>query len=386
MSFWKIFTTSLKLGLTSFGGPSAHLGFFQQTYAEKHRWLRNEDYAQLVALAQFLPGPASSQVGIGVGYKKGNLLGAIISFIGFTAPSALFLMTFALWMNQTSNAVEISWIHGLKLVSVVIVAHAVYMMYQSIVKTNAQRFILIGSLLTVLFLPLSFAHLIVLVVALFAGLFLPSNEEDENEFVPFLTISKKTGSIFLLVFLNLFIILPVLAMLIDNAYIQMIDSFYRAGSLVFGGGHVVLPLLQNEFVDTNLLEEGIFLAGYGMTQAMPGPIFTFATFIGTALHGVLGGVIATLAIFLPGFLLILGAYPFWQRAMSNARLKKSLLFINAAVVGLLAAAFIDPIMTSTITSFVDLIFILLMFGVYMYYKISPTWIVVIGLLIGVIFY
>lgn len=385
MTLWQLFITSLKLGLTSFGGPSAHLGFFQQTYVEKQRWIKNEDYAQLVALAQLLPGPASSQVGIGIGYKKAKLVGSLVSFLGFTAPSALFLMGFAYWMN-TSPSTNFSWIQGLKLVSIVIVFHAILTMTKSIIKTKLQYGILITATITILFIPITYIHLYVLVTAVFIGLIIKNKETKKEVTVPFLHISKKAGSFYLLLFLLLFMLLPLATLVTNNAYIQLIDSFYRSGALVVGGGHVVLPLLQTEFVEKGLIDDSIFLAGYGMTQAMPGPLFTFATFIGTAMYGVVGGIVATIAIFLPGFLLILGAFPFWQWCMNNEKLQTSIQLMNAAVIGLLAATWIDPIIISTLSSLKDGVFIAILALAYLKLKVSPTMLVLMSLIIGIIFY
>ena len=224
-----------------------------------------------------------------------------------------------------------------------------------------------------------------LVKAIVAGLVIRiENGKKENK-TPFL-LSKKNGIIFLSIFFFLLIILPLSTLVTNNSTIHLLDSFYRTGALVFGGGHVVLPLLQTEFVNTNLIDESIFLAGYGMTQAMPGPLFTFATFIGTSLHGVLGGIIATFAIFLPGYLLILGVYPFWQWCMNNARLQTSIQLMNAAVIGLLAAIWLDPIIVTTISSFKDVVFIAILAIAYLKLKVTPTILVISSLLIGIIFY
>ena len=385
MNLFQLFLISLKLGITSFGGPSAHLGFFQQMYVNKQRWIKNEDYAQLVALAQFLPGPASSQVGIAIGYYKAKILGSIVSFIGFTAPSALFLMGFALWLNNNPLSTNFSWIQGLKLVAVVIVFHAILTMKTSIIKSKLQWAIFISSTAVILFITVPFIHLYVLLLAILAGLFIRIENGTKENKTPFL-LSKKNGIIFLSIFFFLLIILPLSTLVTNNSTIHLLDSFYRTGALVFGGGHVVLPLLQTEFVNTNLIDESIFLAGYGMTQAMPGPLFTFATFIGTSLHGVLGGIIATFAIFLPGYLLILGVYPFWQWCMNNARLQTSIQLMNAAVIGLLAATWFDPIIVTTISSYKDVVFIAILAIAYLKLKVTPIILVISSLLIGIIFY
>ena len=385
MNLFQLFLISLKLGITSFGGPSAHLGFFQQMYVNKQRWIKNEDYAQLVALAQFLPGPASSQVGIAIGYYKAKILGSIVSFIGFTAPSALFLMGFALWLNNNPLSTNFSWIQGLKLVAVVIVFHAILTMKTSIIKSKLQWAIFISSTAVILFITVPFIHLYVLLLAILVGLFIRIENGTKENKTPFL-LSKKNGIIFLSIFFFLLIILPLSTLVTNNSTIHLLDSFYRTGALVFGGGHVVLPLLQTEFVNTNLIDESIFLAGYGMTQAMPGPLFTFATFIGTSLHGVLGGIIATFAIFLPGYLLILGVYPFWQWCMNNARLQTSIQLMNAAVIGLLAAIWLDPIIVTTISSFKDVVFIAILAIAYLKLKVTPIILVISSLLIGIIFY
>lgn len=384
MNLLIIFWTSLKLGLTSFGGPTAHLGFFQQTYIEKKKWLSASDYANLVALAQFLPGPTSSQVGFSIGFKQKRLLGAIVSFIGFTLPSAVFLMLFALWVKGNASATDLSWLTGLKLVSIIIIWHAIYTMSKGIIKTKRQLTVAIFTAIVLLFINIPFIHVLTLFVVFIIGLLLKAKQAEKTFNQPML-LSKKMGAFYLALFGLLFVLLPILSKQLEHSLIQLVDVFYRTGTLVFGGGHVILPLLQNELVETNLVSEHVFLAGYGITQAMPGPLFTFASYLGTITEGVLGGVLATIAIFLPGFLLLLGVLPFWQHWLNNPKLSMSFQLMNAAVIGLLFATFITPILTNTIDSLKNACFLALLSILYFAMK-SSLLLVGAGLIVGLLFY
>ncbi|MFP3729172.1 chromate transporter [Priestia filamentosa] len=371
----EILLVSTRLGLTSFGGPIAHLGYFHEEYIRRRKWMDEKSYADLVALCQFLPGPASSQVGIGIGVMRAGLLGGILAFIGFTLPSVIGLILFAL-LIQGLNIGDASWIHGLKIVAVVIVAHAILGMTQKLTPDLPRKSIALFALVGTLLWQTAFIQIGVIILAGIVGYILYKNQSDYDQFQLIFPISKKLGSICLSLFFGLLIFLPILREITSLSWVALFDSFYRSGSLVFGGGHVVLPLLQKEFVPTGWLSQDSFLAGYGATQAVPGPLFTFAAYIGAVINGWKGGLIATIAIFLPAFLLILGTLPFWDKLRRNPKIKGALIGVNAAVVGILISAFYDPIWTSAILKPVDFAFSAVLFSMLVYWKL-PSWIVVI---------
>lgn len=379
-NYLTIFWTATKLGLTSFGGPTAHLAFFQNTYVEKKKWLSNKEYADLVALSQILPGPASSQVGMGIGFFRGGILGGVLSFLGFTFPSVLLLMFFALFLNTASIA-EQGFIHGLKIVAVVVVLQAIIGMAKNLATGRLRQVIVLVSLICLLTINHPLTHIFVILLAAVIGYFFLKMEVKKTESAR--TMKKRTGLISLALFFSLLLLLPLLAAKSD--FFDLFDRFYRAGALVFGGGHVVLPLLEAEFVQSGLIKEDIFLAGYGLTQAVPGPLFTFASYLGTIMQGVLGGVIATIAIFLPAFLLILGFLPFWQTLSQNRTFTGAISGMNAAVVGILIATLYQPIWTSTILEPIHFILFASLFYLFYYVKI-PTWLLVfLGVLCGFVF-
>lgn len=374
-SLLEILLVSTRLGLTSFGGPIAHLGYFHEEYIRRRKWMDEKSYADLVALCQFLPGPASSQVGIGIGVMRAGLLGGILAFIGFTLPSVIALILFAL-LIEGLNMGDASWIHGLKIVAVVIVAHAILGVAQKLTPDLPRKSIALFALIGTLLWQTAFIQIGVIILAGFVGYILYKNQSYNDEVQLGFPLSKKLGIICLSLFFGLLIILPTLREITTLSWLAMFDSFYRSGSLVFGGGHVVLPLLQREFVPTGWLTQDSFLAGYGVTQAVPGPLFTFAAYIGAVINGWKGGVIATVAIFLPAFLLILGTLPFWDKLRRNPKIKGALIGVNAAVVGILISAFYDPIWTSAILKPVDFAFSAVLFSMLVYWKLPP-WIVVI---------
>lgn len=371
----EIFITSFRLGCTSFGGPIAHLGYFQEAYVRNKRWLDEQAYANLVALSQFLPGPASSQVGIGIGIIRGGMIGGIISFIGFTLPSVLILILFALFIGQT-NLADAGWIQGLKLVAVAVVAHAILGMSHKLTANRVTKGIALGALVLTLFWPHQLSQLLALLLAAGAGYFLlhPNQKDNESSQINF-SISKKIGAICLGLFFLLLAGLPVLRAITDAPLLAMADSFYRAGSLVFGGGHVVLPLLEREFVPTGWISQQDFLAGYGAAQAVPGPLFTFAAYLGTVLYGWQGGLLATAAIFLPAFLLLIGALPFWAVLQKNRSFRKAFAGVNAAVVGILISAFFIPIWSTTIHTAADIALAAIFYSLLAFWKV-PAWVIV----------
>lgn len=376
-SFIEILLVSTRLGVTSFGGPVAHLGYFYEEYVLKRKWIDEKSYADLVALCQFLPGPASSQVGIGIGIIRGGLLGGILAFIGFTAPSVIALILFAMIL-QGMELHDSGWIHGLKIVAVAVVAHAILGMAQKLAPDIHRKAIALIVLVGTLLWPTVYTQVGLILIAGAAGLLIYKKHEVEKEVSTFdFPISKRFAIGCLGLFFGLLILLPVLREVTSIHWIALFDSFYRSGSLVFGGGHVVLPLLEREFVPTGWLSKEDFLSGYGATQAVPGPLFTFAAYIGAVINGWKGGILATFAIFLPAFLLVLGALPFWNILRQNPKIKGALMGVNAAVVGILIAAFYHPIWTSTILAPIDFAFAAILFSMLVYWKLPP-WVIVIA--------
>ncbi len=391
-SVFEIFWVFLRLGLTSFGGPIAHLGYFREAFVVRRQWLSDQSYADLVALCQFLPGPASSQVGIGIGLSKGGLAGAFAAWVAFTLPSALLLMGFAYgvmyWSAETLNS---GWLHGLKVVAVAIVAQAVWGMANSLCADRVRMTVAVLACCMVLLLPMAGAQVLVIVLGgLFGWRFLSVEAKAEAEAVWSVPLSRRVGGILLAVFFALLLLLPVLAELLGWRWLQLVDSFYRAGALVFGGGHVVLPLLQAEVVAVDQVSSELFLAGYGAAQAVPGPLFTFAGYLGSVMSsaptGVVGGVLALLAIFLPAFLLVLGALPFWQVLREQVAMRSALAGVNAAVVGVLLAALYDPVWTTAIRSAEDFVLALLAVLLLLWWRVSAGWVVVFAAVSGAVFF
>jgi len=370
----------LKLGLTSFGGPIAHLGYFREEFVNRRKWLDEKAFADLVALCQFLPGPASSQAGIAIGTMRAGLWGGFAAWLGFTMPSAVALILFGYGTGIFEKST--GWIHGLKVVAVAVVAQAVWNMAVNLCPDRPRRIMAILSALAVLLWHSSFSQISVIVISGIVGWKLLRT--DRNASIsegPKVSIKSHPGAIWALVlFLALLIILPILGMLFPESPLAVIASFYRAGSLVFGGGHVVLPLLQAEVVPPGWVSNDVFLAGYGAAQAVPGPLFTFAAYLGTVMspqpRGWIGGVICLTAIYLPSFLLLMGAMPFWETLRSRTGVQSTLKGVNAAVVGLLLAALYDPVWTSAILSAKDFALGLICFGLLTLWKIPP-WLIVI---------
>ncbi len=382
-SLLELLLVSTKLGLTSFGGPIAHLGYFHEEYVRRRKWLDEKNFADLVALCQFLPGPASSQVGIGIGVMRAGIIGGIISFMGFTLPSVLFLILFALMVKglDIGNA---EWIHGLKLVAVAVVAQAILGMAKNLTPDLKRKVIALFALVTTLLWQTAISQIGVILTSACVGLFLYKQSEELNQDKIDFPISKTFGGICLSLFFILLFLLPILREFTGLKWLAMFDSFYRSGSLVFGGGHVVLPLLEREFVPSGWLDKEAFLAGYGVTQAVPGPLFTFAAYLGTVMKGWTGGLLATIAIFLPAFLLIVGTLPFWDALRHNPKIKGALMGVNAAVVGILIAAFYNPIWTSSILISQDFAFAAILFSMLVFWKLPPWIIVITGAIGGVI--
>jgi chromate transporter len=377
----EIFLVSTRLGLASFGGPVAHLGYFHNEYIRRRKWMDEKSYADLVALCQFLPGPASSQVGIGIGVMRAGVLGGIVSFIGFTLPSVIALIAFALIL-QGLDVTDAGWIHGLKIVAVAVVAHAILGMAQKLTPDLKRKTLALLALVATLIWQTAFTQVGVILIAAFFGFLLYRQHTDTEDSEIQVPISKRFATICLVLFFGLLILLPLLREVTTLNWIAMFDSFYRSGSLVFGGGHVVLPLLEREFVPTGWLSEEAFLAGYGAAQAVPGPLFTFAAYLGAVMNGWQGGVLATIAIFLPAFLLIYGTLPFWDSLRRNPKIKGALMGVNAAVIGILISAFYHPIFTSSILAPIDFAFAAILFSMLVYWKLPPWIVVLVGAIGG----
>ena len=381
---WSIWWTALKLGLTSFGGPVAHLGYFHETYVTRKKWIDEKSYAELVALCQFLPGPASSQVGIGIGAMRAGLWGAIVAWLGFTLPSVLMLVAFA-YMILSYNVGTPGWLHGLKLVAVAVVAQAVLGMAGKLAAGRLRASLAFGVMAVVLLWQVPWAQVAAIAAAGIIGLLLFKQEKPEALLPQSFRIGYRTGMICLSLFVLLLIGLPIARMFTTNEWISIMDSFYRTGSLVFGGGHVVLPLLETEILQNGWMSKEDFIAGYGAAQAVPGPLFTFAGYLGVLVHGIPGAIAAVLAVFLPGFLLVIGVMPFWNRVRDNEKLKGVLSGMNVAVVGILFAALYDPIWKSSVTSTSDFVIAAGLFSLLIFWKLQPWMVVAAGAIAGHIF-
>lgn len=378
---WTVLLIFLRLGLTSFGGPIAHLGYFQTEFVTRRNWLSERSYADLVALCQFLPGPASSQVGMALGMARGGFGGALAAWIGFTLPSAVMLCLFAMSLSGWGSAIPPGALHGLKVVAVAVVAQAVWGMARNLCIGPAKVTIAVISACVVLIWANAFGQIAVIAAAALVGilLFKPAKVATHDP-LP-ISVNRGLGVFFLTLFFGLLIGLPILSTAIPSHTLALVAAFFRAGSLVFGGGHVVLPLLQAAVVPPHWVSNETFLAGYGAAQAVPGPLFTFAAFLGasmtTAPSGWLGAAICLVAIFVPSFLLIFGALPFWEQLRRSPRTQAALVGVNAAVVGLLLAALYHPVWTSAIFKPEDFGLALIASTALMFWK-APPWLVVVA--------
>jgi chromate transporter len=378
---WHVFLVFLRLGLTSFGGPVAHLGYFRDEFVTRRRWVSERSYADLVALCQFLPGPASSQVGIALGLSRAGYAGAVAAWLGFTAPSAIAMILFAKGIANYGQLIPAGVLHGLKIAAVAVVAQALWGMARQLCP-DAPRISLMAVVAAVaLWLPSAYGQLLSIALAAVVGvlLFTPA-AQDAREPLP-ISVGRRAGMGWLALLALLLAGLPVLAAMYPGHTLRVLDAFVRVGALVFGGGHVVLPLLQAQVVPTGWASNDVFLAGYGAAQAMPGPLFSFAAFLGASMSGIsggwLGGLLCLLAIFAPAFLLVLGALPFWDHLRHGRRMQAALMGINAAVVGLLLAAFYQPVWVSAIHEPQDLALGLAALTALMIWRL-PAWRVVLG--------
>ncbi|ANS77150.1 ChrA protein [Paenibacillus yonginensis] len=372
----EIWRVSFKLGLTSFGGPIAHLGYFHHEYVRQRKWLDERNYADLIALCQLLPGPASSQAGIGIGILRAGLLGGLVAWLGFTLPSVVMLVLFA-YLLKGIGLSDAGWIHGLKIVAVVIVLQAVLSMGQKLANDRNKATIAVLALAVTLVWQTAVSQVLLMIAAAGIGVLWFRKEATAAPTELSVPLSRRAAFISLVIFLVLLVGLPLLRESSGNLWLAMFDSFYRSGSLVFGGGHVVLPLLEREVVPNDWLSAGEFLAGYGAAQAVPGPLFTFAAYLGASMLGTAGAVWATLAIFLPAFLLVAGVLPFWSGLRSNRKMQGAIIGVNAAVVGILLAALYHPVFTSAILEANDLVFAAVLFLLLVFWKLPP-WLVVLA--------
>jgi chromate transporter len=376
----EVFLAFLKLGLTSFGGPIAHLGYFRAEFVERRRWLDDRRYSDLVALCQFLPGPTSSQVGMALGLGRAGCLGSLAAWCGFTLPSAVALIVFAFGVSRWSSVASSGAVHGLKVVAVAVVAQAVWGMAKTLCPDWLRRGLAVLAGVIVLSMPTAFGQVAAIVLGGVIGVVgvgssdLPPPQHVGRE------PGRRVAATLLVVFAALLVLLPIAASASGSIALAAVAVFYQAGALVFGGGHVVLPLLQAGVVPPGWVSNDAFLAGYGAAQAVPGPLFTFAAYLGAAmprpLGGWSGGLLLLLAIFLPAFLLVLGVLPFWEGLRRRRSVQRALAGINAAVVGVLAAALYDPVWTGAIRSKADVALALAAFGVLVFARVSPVIVVV----------
>lgn len=376
----EILRVFLRLGLTSFGGPVAHIGYFHREFVARQRWVTDEQFNGWLALCQALPGPASSQLGFLIGWHRAGLIGALLAWVGFTLPSAIGLVLIALYGLQTQAPWFSLVTHGLKIVAIAVVAQAVLGMFRSLCQAMDTRLLAAAGLATSLALGGWTGQVGAIAVGGLVGLIAlrPAVKSVQREVLSMAHAPKQTTCLLLLiVMLGLLLLTPWLAQ--QTPVLQMFDGFYRAGALVFGGGHVVLPLLESATVSTGLVSNDDFLTGYSLTQAVPGPLFTFAAWLGAldpALPGWPGATVALIAVFLPGLLLVLAAIPIWQWLSSQQGAMGALIGINASVVGVLAGAWINPIVLTTIGSITDVVIAITCTGLLLWRKL-PVWIIVI---------
>ena len=387
-SLAEVFRAALGLGLTSFGGPIAHIGYFRREYVERRRWFDDRAFADLVALCQSLPGPASSQLGIAIGARQAGMLGGIVSWLGFTVPSAIALVLFGL-LSGSADLSGAGWIHGLKLAAVAVVAQAVYLLARSLTPDWPRRAVALAGMGVALLWSTPFSQLAIIAGGAVIGwlaLRAPAVEPETDTVAAPSPIGRRAGAVALGLFFVLLLGLPLLRAVTGSEGVAMVETYYRTGSLVFGGGHVVLPLLHAGVVDPGWVSEDRFLAGYGAAQAVPGPLFSFAAYLGAVsvppLGGWSGGAIALVSIYLPSFLLIFGVLPYWDRLRQSAGFRRALVGTNAAVVGLLAAALYRPIWTGAVESAADVVVVVAGLALLAIGRVPPIGVVVIAAVAG----
>jgi chromate transporter len=381
----EVFAVFLRLGLTSFGGPIAHLGYFHDEFVVRRRWLDEKTYVDLVALSQFLPGPASSKVGIAIGFSRAVSLAPLAAWAGFTLPSAIGLVLFGYGVAALHNALHSGWLHGLMVAAVAVVAQAVLTMMRSLTPDRERATLAVVAAVIVMALPSSIAQIGAIMLGAVVGLiWFRGTPPADHVSLPH-PVSRSAAVAAIVVFFAILIGLPLIATAVPNHALQLFEAFYRAGSLVFGGGHVVLPLLQASVVPPGWVRNDVFLAGYGAAQAVPGPLFTFSAYLGTVMgpapNGWIGASLCLVAMFLPAFLLVIGPLPFWDDLRRRPQTQAALRGVNAAVVGLLLAALYNPVWTSGITSAGDFALGVAAFLLLFMWK-TPPWLVVLFCAIG----
>ena len=381
-SAWRVFLVFLRLGLTSFGGPIAHLGYFRTEFVERRRWLDDRSYSDLVALCQFLPGPASSQVGMALGLGRAGWPGLLAAWAGFTLPSAFALILFAFGITQYQALAESGWVHGLKVVAVAVVAQAVWGMAKSLCPDRPRAALAILAVLLTLILPSATGQVAAIVVAGLVGRWGLKVVHPAGGQAHAYPVSRKLGAVALSLFVLLLAALPVWAAASGSSTLALLEGVYRSGALVFGGGHVVLPLLQATVVPSGVVSNADFLAGYGAAQAVPGPLFTFAAYLGAVasgqLDGWIGGLVLLGVIFLPAFLVLIGALPFWAALRHRDGIQTAMAGINAGVVGILLSALYDPVWTSAIHGKADFGLALAAFGLLVFGRVPPMVVVLLA--------
>jgi chromate transporter len=377
----------LKLGMSCFGGPIAHIGYFREEFVVRRRWLDEQAYVDLVALCQFLPGPASSQVGFSIGLLRAGYRGALAAWFGFTLPSAVALVLFAYGAGALTGPAGTGLLHGLKLVAVAIVAQAVWGMARTLCPDRERASIAVVAALIILFSTSSIAQIGAILFGGVAGLWLCRGAPAAAAGHITVPVSRKAGIAALTAFFVLLVALPILRDMNISSGIALFEAFYRSGALVFGGGHVVLPLLRQAFVSPGWVSDNTFLAGYGAAQAVPGPLFTFAAYLGTVVgpspHGVAGAMIGLIGIFLPGILILVGALPFWDGFRQRKDAQAIMRGVNAAVVGLLGAALYNPVWTSSVNAPGDFAIVLVGFVLLTVWRAPPLLVVVISAIGGI---
>jgi chromate transporter len=377
----EVFSAFLKLGLTSFGGPVAHLGYFRQEFVERRKWFDERAYADLVALCQFLPGPASSQVGIAIGLLRAGYAGAFAAWAAFTLPSAIAMVVFAYGLASLGAALGSGWLHGLKVAAVAVVALAILGMARTLAPDRSRATVAVAAALITFSLPSAWGQIGAIIFGGLAGAVLFRTEAPSGHVALQVPVGRAAGMIALLGFVALLLGLPLLAATIGGRSIALFDTFYRVGSLVFGGGHVILPLLQAEVVPAGWISNDAFLAGYGAAQAVPGPLTTFAAYLGAVIGGWQMAALCLVAVFLPSFLLVIGVLPFWDDLRQRPATQATLRGINAAVVGLLIAAFYNPVWATAILGKGDFALAAVAFLLLMMWR-TPPWLVVLICAVG----
>jgi chromate transporter len=379
-SAWEVLLIFLRLGVTSFGGPIAHLGYFHDEFVVRRKWLDEKSYADLVALCQFLPGPASSKIGIAIGLSRAGYLGSFAAWVGFTMPSAIALVLFAYGVSTFGDALGSGWLHGLKVVAVAVVAQAVLAMMRSLAPDRNRATLAVVAAAITLAFPTSWGQIGAILLGGAVGVALLRTTAPTDHVAMPHAVSRTAAVVAIVLFFTILLGLPLLVAAVPNHGLQLFEAFYRAGSLVFGGGHVVLPLLQASVVPPGWVTNDVFLAGYGAAQAVPGPLFTFSAYLGTVMgpapNGIAGAALCLVAMFLPSFLLVIGPLPFWDDLRRRPWAQSALRGVNAAVVGLLLAALYDPVWTAGITSAHDFALAAAAFLLLFMWQ-TPPWLVVV---------